>query len=198
MLEKYHLIKDKGTANYYIHPNKVATTIGLKPQNTRLYKAMPARKPIDTFYKANDSRFDIIDKSPKCMTNVKKVTGVHFGGYDKRGPLFPEKDIATFYDTNKEATMKGLKLGALPWKRMTKRQANSQVTTETPEDCYDYAKAMDVKTVKNKPRSIALSSFAKQQPRDEMLLKTSDAYANVLLENTKDERELEIEAKKES
>jgi len=31
-----------------------------------------------------------------------------------------------------------------------------------------------------------------------MLLKTSDAYANVLLENTKDERELEIEAKKES
>ena len=82
---------------------------------------MPNRKPIDTFYKANDSRFDVIEKSPKCMTNVKKVTGVFFSGYDKRGPLFPETDIATFYDSNKEATMKGLKAGALPWKKMTKR-----------------------------------------------------------------------------
>ena len=119
MLENYHLIKDKGTANYYIHPNKVPTTLGLKHQNHNLYKKMPPRKPIDTFYKANDSRFDVIDKSPKCMTNVKKVTGVSFSGYDKRGPLFPETDIATFYDSNKEATMKGLKAGALPWKRMT-------------------------------------------------------------------------------
>jgi|Transcript_23146 hypothetical protein len=159
---------------------------------------MPPRKPIDTFYKANDSRFDIIEKSPKCMSNVKKVTGVNFSGYDKRGPLFVEGDIATFYDTNKEATMKGLRAGALPWKRMTKRGAASPITTETPEDCYDYAKAMDVKTVKNKPRSVALANFGKQQARDDMLLKTSDAYANVLLENTKDERELEIEAKKES
>lgn len=161
MFEKYHLIKDKGTANYYIHPNKLNTTIGLKPQNQNLYKKMPNRKPIDTFFKANDSRFDVIEKSPKCMTNVKKVTGVFFSGYDKRGPLFPETDIATFYDSNKEATMKGLKAGALPWKRMTRRPAVTVVTTETPEDCYDYSNAMAVKTVKNKPRSVALANFGK-------------------------------------
>ena len=31
-----------------------------------------------------------------------------------------------------------------------------------------------------------------------MLLKTSDAYCNVILENSREDRELEIEAKKES
>ena len=57
---------------------------------------------------------------------------------------------------------------------------------------------MEVKTTRNKPRSIALSNFGKEQARDDLLLKTNDAYANVILENTREDRELEIEAKKES
>ena len=57
---------------------------------------------------------------------------------------------------------------------------------------------MDMKTTRNKPRSIALSNFGKERSRDDLLLNTNDAYANVKLENTREERELEIEAKKES
>ena len=93
--------------------------------------------------------------------------------------------------------MKGLKSGTLPWNRMTKRDVVAQVTTETPEESYDHMKAVEVKTVRNKPRSIALTDFGKQKARDDLLMKTSDAFANVLLENTKEDRELEIQARKE-
>ena len=198
MLRDYHLIRDKGTTNFYIHPNKVGTTLCQFKNNPNFYKKMKDRKPIDTFVQANDSRFDSIEKSPKVSTKVKKVTGLNFDGYEKRGALFKTGDIATFYDANKEAIMKGLNRHALPWKRMTKRQAAETITTETPEDSYDYAKAVEVKTTRTKPRSIALTNFDKQKSRDDMLLKTSDAYCNVILENSKEERELEIEAKKES
>ena len=124
------------------------------------------------------------------LTNVRKVTGLSFKGYDKRGPLFDPGDIATFYDTNKEATMKGLKAHALPWSKMTKKPVATTVDTEQPEDCYDYGKAIEVKTTKTKPKLIGLSNFGKTSARDDMLLKTNDAYQNVLLENTKEEREL--------
>jgi len=86
---------------------------------------MKDRKPIDTFFQANESRFDMIQKSPEVSTNVRKVTGLNFNGYEKRGALFPAGDVSTFYDSNKEVTMKGLKGGTLPWKRMTKRLAAS-------------------------------------------------------------------------
>lgn len=115
MLKDYHLIRDKGTSNYYIHQNKVPEGIGLKKQNGRFYAKMKDRKPIDTFYQANDSRFDIIEKSPKVLTNVKKVTGLSFQGYDKRAPLWNPGEMRTFYDSNKEVTMKGLNRHALPW-----------------------------------------------------------------------------------
>ena len=58
-------------------------------------------------------------------------------------------------------------------------------------------KATEIKTQRNKPRSVALSNFNKQQARDDKLFRTNDAYANVELENTKEERELEIQARKE-
>ena len=161
MLKDYHLIRDKNTSDYYIHPNKVTTTLCQFKNNPNFYKKMKDRKPIESFFQANDSRFDSIQKSPKVLTNVRKVTGLDFDGYEKRGALFKTGDIARFYNANKEATMKKLHTGALPWKRMTKRMAASQVITETPEDCYDYAKAIEVKTTTTKPRSIALTDFEK-------------------------------------
>ena len=93
--------------------------------------------------------------------------------------------------------MKTLRSGALPWRRMANRTVVQPILTEQPEDSYDHMKATEVKTVRTKPRSIALADFGKQQPRDDKLLRTSDAFSNVLLENTKEERELEIQAKKE-
>ena len=60
--------------------------------NIRHFRKQNKRKEIDTFVNLNDSRFEPIDKSPRCMTNVKKVTGLNFNGYEKRGALFPERD----------------------------------------------------------------------------------------------------------
>ena len=47
-----------------------------------------------------------------------------------------------------------------------------------------------------KPRLVGLSNFSKETPRDEMLLKVNDAYTNVMLENTKTSRELELKLTK--
>ena len=77
------------------------------------------------------------------MTNVKRVTGLSFRGYKQRDSLFPEGDQATFYDANKEVTMKGLKLGTLPWRKMTERPAAMPLKNETPEDSYDHMKAIE-------------------------------------------------------
>lgn len=92
--------------------------------------------------------------------------------------------------------MKGLRSGALPWHRMTKKQAATQIENETPEDCYDYDKAIEVKTIKTKPRIIGLTNFSKAKSRDEMLLNSNDAFANVILENTREERAEELRSKK--
>lgn len=93
--------------------------------------------------------------------------------------------------------MKKLNTCALPWKRMGRRDVADPGQHVTPEDCYDYGNAVTAKTRSIKPRTVALSNFTKQKSRDEMLLKTSDAYANVLLENSREDRELEIQARKE-
>ena len=93
--------------------------------------------------------------------------------------------------------MKGLTSHALPWKKMTSKQAASQVNTETPDDSYDHMRAIDTKTQKVKPRTVSLADFNRTQARDDKLLRTSEAYANVILENSREEREVEIKANKE-
>jgi hypothetical protein len=139
----------------------------------------------------------MIEKSPTNLTNVKRVTGLNFKGYKERTNLFPEAESSTFYNANKEVTMKKLAGGNLPWNRMTNRAVASPHQNETAEDSYDHMRAIETKTTKTKPRSIALSNFGKTSARDDLMLKQSDAYANVLLENTKEEREVEIAARKE-
>ena len=67
-----------------------------------------------------------------------------------------------------------------------------------PESSYDYKRAIDAKTFKVKPRNIVISNFDKQFPRDDSLYNQTDMYRNVILENTREERELEIKAKKEA
>lgn len=197
-LENFHLVQDKNSANFYLQENKVKTTMNSKQQNVRLFQKQNNRKQIDTFVNLNESRFEPIQKSPGNLSNVKRVTGLNFKGYKERTSIFPEKDQATFYDANKEFTMKGLTAGgALPWNKMTERVAASPITTEQPEDCYDYTKAIEVKTTRTKPRHINFADFNKQVSRDDSLLKQTDGYANVLLENTKEERELQIQARKE-
>lgn len=135
--------------------------------------------------------------SSNHLSNNKRVTGLNFYGYKERTSFFPETDQATFYDANKEITMRGLKAGTLPWNRMTKRPVVNSIDHMTPEDSYDHMKATEIKTLRTKPRSIALADFSKQKSRDDKLLRTNDAYANVELENSREQRELQIQARKE-
>ena len=130
---------------------------------------------------------------------MRKVTGPSFEGYKRRESLFPKRDQTLFYDANKEFTMKGLKAtGALPWNRMTNRTTVDRSDHECPEDSYDIMKAIDMKTQKLKPRSIVLADFGRTTARDEKLLNITDGYVNVKLENTREDRELEIIARKEA
>ena len=120
-LENYHVVKDKTSANFYVQENHVKTQLGKNSHQVRRFNRQNKRKEIDTFQNLNESRFEPIDKSPKSLSNVKKVTGLNFYGYKERTELFPETDQATFYEPNKEYTMRGLKHSALPWRRMTQR-----------------------------------------------------------------------------
>lgn len=82
---------------------------------------MTDRKPIDSFVKLTDSRFENIDKSPSCLSTVKNISNVNIKNQDRRRSLFPEQAASTFYDSKKELTMKDLKLGTIPWDRMSKK-----------------------------------------------------------------------------
>ena len=53
-----------------------------------------------------------------------------------------------------------------------------------------------MKTYKAKTRSIS-TNFAKQKSRDDSMWTQTDAYSNVILENTRENREIEIQARKE-
>ena len=55
-------------------------------------------------------------------------------------------------------------------KRLHRGPVVSPKMNETPEESYDIMKAVEVKTHRNKPRSVALADFAKTKSRDEMLL----------------------------
>ena len=137
-------------------------------QQTRGFKQQNKRKQIDSYASLNDQRFESIQKSPQNLSNVRKVTGLNFEGYQKRASIFPKTDQSIFYDSNKEITMKGLTAGgALPWKRMTNRTVVNSVDHALPEDSYDIMKAIEAKTHRMKPRSIALANFKATTARDE-------------------------------
>ena len=123
-LDKFHMVKDKNSANFYFTENKVKNTLDKKEQNIRNFKLQNNRKEIDTFYNLSDSRFEPIEKSPANLSNVRRATCLNFKGYKERMNIWPEKDQATFYDANKEFIMKKLVSSNLPWGRMTKKETS--------------------------------------------------------------------------
>ena len=114
---EYHLVRDKDTFNYYIEQNKVDKVEARNPRNNYFHR-MTDRKEIDTFFKLNDSRFENINKTPKVLSSVSRQTGIAFVGHKKRDPLWPEHEQTTFYETQKENTMKQLTHGILNWDKI--------------------------------------------------------------------------------
>ena len=62
------------------------------------------------------------------------------------------------------------------------------------EDSIDYKKATEAHTLIK--RRIVSMGFDKNVPRDDIMLQQTDMYKNVLLENSKPERELQLRARK--
>ena len=131
----YHIVKDKESANYYIETNTVDRSIPKSNRNI-FFKKMTDRKEIDTFVNLNDSRFEIINKTPKVLSTVKRQTGITFNGHKNRDPLWPEKEQSTFYETQKENTMKKLNKGIMNWEKIA--TGRTPVRVDVSNETYDY------------------------------------------------------------
>ena len=119
-----------------------------------------------------------------------------FQQYKTRGQLFPEKDQTRFYEPNKEVTMRGLRSHAVNWSKVSQRRSASVMASycgveafdSKPDSC-DYNKAILYQSqMIGKPKKTALLDFSKTTARGSTPMITNDSYANVLLENTREER----------
>ena len=189
----YHICRDADTDQYYIEQNRAERPLPKNPMKCN-FKNQTSRKEIDTFFNLNDKRFDLINKTPTVLTTVPREKAMNFKGYKGRDRLWKEGDSSTFYKDQKEYTMKKLTHGMVGWDK--KGQERTASPMEKYSTSYDYQEAVNALTVKTKPRTRMLTNLTKQQPRDEMLLNTTDMFANVKLENSKEEREAEIQARK--
>ena len=59
----------------------------------------------------------------------------------------------------------------------------------------NYMKAMEASTVKLRPTRITYTNLDKQKARDQVLYRQDDRWSNVMLENSKEERETEMRAR---
>ena len=96
--ELYHMVKDKDSAHYYIELNQVDRSMPTNHRRNHMHR-MTDRKEIDTFFNLNDSRFEMINKTPKVLSTVPRATGINFNGHKDRQPLWPEHEQTTFYET---------------------------------------------------------------------------------------------------
>lgn len=88
--------------------------------------------------------------------------------------------------------------GYIDFNRSVDREPNNGLGMRIiPEMSYNYKNAIEAQTRTTKSRVVALADFERQSPRDDIMLQQTDMLKNVMLENTKEDRELEIKAKKE-
>ena len=68
----YHLVRDKDSYNFYIESNHTDLGGKFKSSRNNHFHRMTDRKEIDTFFNLNDSRFEIINKTPKVLSSVPR------------------------------------------------------------------------------------------------------------------------------
>ena len=92
--------------------------------------------------------------------------------------------------------MKKLNKGILNWnKKVTGR---TPVRVDVSNETYDYEQAINAIHKNTKPKTRVFTNIKKQTARDDAILNTTDMFKNVHLENTREEREVEIQARKTS
>ena len=145
----------------------------------------------------NDARFEMINKDPKVCSKVKRVTQFSMTKQlDRPALLFGSTHSGTFYDSSKEKVMPRLNAGIPNMAKLQPRKDDVAVkAAKTDFSCINYDNLVSANTIKVRPKNIALQNLSKQLPRDELLYRQDDRWCNVLLENTKEERAVEIQAR---
>ena len=87
--------------------------------------------------------------------------------------------------------MKRLDSGIPKIEKLIARPSNAQIATETS---VNYEKVLQAKHERFKPKYIR-SDFNKHSKRDDAMFKLGDWWTNTQLENTKEERELQLKNK---
>lgn len=107
------MVKDKGQTGFRIETNfREINEPKLNLANTTLFGTKVPRKDKDYTNSLNDSRFEIINKTPECMTNVPRVPGFSFKGHRARqADLFGKTEIGAFYDAKIDMTKPRLDAG---------------------------------------------------------------------------------------
>jgi len=91
--------------------------------------------------------------------------------------------------------MTRLDAGIPNMKKLQARKDEAAINASKMENsCINYDNLI-MASNKVKPKNISLQSVSKQLPRDEKLYRQDDRWSNIMLENTKEEREIEIQAR---
>lgn len=146
----------------------------------------------------SDSRFEPINKNPEVLSSTKRIPAVSFKFSTARGELYkPSGSVGGFYTPQKEATMNRLDKGLVRFESSIDRDAKPGLgLTTKPDDSYNYSAAIQAKTKTTKRRVLSISNFSKEPARDDILLKQTEEHRNIWLDNNKEERQMELDARK--
>ena len=142
------------------------------------------------------------------MSNNKHTRAIHFARQTKRNlkqTLFPFEGYKFDYDksvASKDKTLKNLNqvavemsksAGRVPYKSYIPKKDNSTIDSFDPQRAFfakrDYANGGK--------RQVTYSKMSNSQARDEMMYDTTDFRFNVNMDNTKMERQAELDKKNE-
>lgn len=203
--DNYHLVKDRESTQIYMLPNnpyKAKSPDYLSPKQPVLrFDGQTRRKDITSMqpFSCNASRFENINKDPEILTRTKRIPNVTFKKSTARGSFMSVDNStgAEFYSPNKDNVLQRVDRGHVDFTKSIDREPVPGIGMKIHrEDSIDYKKAIEARTRTIKKREISLAMFDKNCPRDDIMLQTTDMYKNVLLENSKHERELELQARK--
>lgn len=164
---------------------------------------------------ANENRFENIEKSPKIYSNTHNPTANY--EFDKMAPrdsgvsIYQASPYQMDYDRKdmqKSAIMRRLDNGMVKFQKQPQRrigegfggyynqtQRNSNLTISSCDE--DNMMAAQMGKINARKRSVALASIDHSRPRDLLLYRQTDMLKNIELENSKEQRAMQLERMKE-
>ena len=167
-----------------------------------------ARPPIaSNRFPPNESRFLSINKLPESSSMRKHIRNISFAKCTQRNlrqTLFPFEGYTGEYDRYvecKDKTMKNLNSVAIS---MSKSVGRVDYRSHIPKkavtnESYDHVKVILAKNdmTNGKKRLVTLSNMSNTLSRDDKMYTTTDFLANINMDNTREERQGELDRKNE-